>query len=166
MVANAERRAELNIFGWARTIYDAELRHLEVGHTGEFLVLDVNTREYEVDSERGRAVMRMMARFPDEDARAFCTFRVGDPPSYRRGVDGAAADASRELAHRRAQAIYNAEFRHLEAEHKGQFLVVDMNSKDYEIDEKHVQAALRMLERHPIEDERSVYSFRIGYPAI
>ena len=67
---------------------------------------------------------------------------------------------------RRAHAIYDAEFRQLEAEHKGKFLVVDLNSKDYEVDEEHVQAALRMLERHPVEAERAFYSFRIGYPTI
>ena len=166
MVANAERRADLNIFGCARAIYDAELRHLETEHKREFLVLDVNTGEYEVDAERGQAALRMMERFPDEDARAFCSFRVGDPPSYRRGVDGAAADESRELAYRRAHSIYDAEFRHLEAEHKGKYLVLDMNSRDYEIYERHVQAALRMLERHPVESERAFYSFRIGYRTV
>ena len=64
-----------------------------------------------------------------------------------------------------AQAIYDARFRHLEAEHKGKFLVLDVNTGDYEMDAKHVQAALRMLERHPVEEERAFCSFRIGYRA-
>lgn len=170
MVANAERNTGLNIFGWARSIYDAELRHLEAEHTGEFLVLDVNTGDYEVDAERGQAALRMMARFPDDDARAFCSFRVGDPPSYRRGLVNA-ADGSEDAVGRRskgwqqADAIYDAQFRPLEAELKGKFLVLDINTGDYEVDKEHVQAALRMLERHPIESERAFYSFRIGYPA-
>lgn len=164
MVANAERRTGSEIFGWARAIYDAELRHLEAEHKGKFLVLDVNTGDYEVDAERGQAALRMMARFPDEEARAFCSFRVGEPPAYRRGL-AKVADASEDSVASRAHAIYDAELRHLEDEHWGKFLVLDLNSKDYEIDEQHVQAALRMLERHPVEAERSLYSFRIGYPA-
>ena len=152
MVANAERRAGAEIYGWARAIYDAELRHLEAEHTGEFLVLDVNTGEYEVDAERGQAALRMLARFPDEDAQAFCTFRVGAPPSYRRAK-----------VSQRAHAIYDAEFRHLEAEHKGKYLVLEMNSRDYEIDADPVPASLRMVERHPVESERAIYLFRIGY---
>ena len=64
----------------------------------------------------------------------------------------------------RAKAIYDAELKHLEAEHKGKFLVLDVNTGDYEMDAKHVQAALRMLERHP-EEERAFCSFRIGYRA-
>ena len=65
----------------------------------------------------------------------------------------------------RADAIYDAQIRPLEAELKGQFLVLDINTGDYEIDEKHVQAGLRMLERHPVESERAFYSYRIGYPS-
>ena len=74
-------------------------------------------------------------------------------------------DGRSGTARERAQAIYDAEFRHLEAEHKGKFLVLDVNTGDYEIDAKHVQAALRMLERHPVEAERAFCSFRIGYRA-
>ena len=166
MVANAERRAGAEIYGWARAIYDAELRHLEAEHTGEFLVLDVNTGEYEVDAERGQAALRMLARFPDEDARAFCTFRVGEPPAYRRGADSSeGAVKRRSQVSQRAHAMYDAEFRHLEAEHKGKYLVLNTDSRDYEVDADPVQAALRMLERHPVESERrAFYTFRIGYP--
>ena len=66
----------------------------------------------------------------------------------------------------RANAIYDAQIRPQEAELKGKFLVLDINTGDYEIDEKHVQAGLRMLERHPVESERAFYSFRIGYPTV
>ena len=65
-----------------------------------------------------------------------------------------------------ANAIYDAQIRPQEAELKGKFLVLDINTGDYEIDEKHVPAGLRMLERHPVESERAFYSFRIGYPTV
>ena len=64
----------------------------------------------------------------------------------------------------RAHAMYDAEFSHLEAEHKGKYLALDMNSRDYEIDADPVPASLRMVERHPVESERAIYLFRIGYP--
>ena len=64
----------------------------------------------------------------------------------------------------RAHAIYDAELWHLEAEHKGKFLVLDVGTGGYEMDEEHVQAALRMLARFPVETERAFFSFRIGYP--
>ena len=64
----------------------------------------------------------------------------------------------------RAHAIYDAELRHLEAEHKGKFLVLDVNTGDYEMDAEHVPAALRMLARFPAATERAFFSFRIGYP--
>ena len=64
----------------------------------------------------------------------------------------------------RAHAFYDAELRHLEAEHKGKFLVLDVGTGSYEMDAEHVQAALRMLARFPVETERAFFSFRIGYP--
>ena len=70
----------------------------------------------------------------------------------------------RAKVRQRAHAMYDAEFSHLEAEHKGKYLVLDMNSRDYEIDADPVPASLRMVERHPVESERAIYVFRIGYP--
>ena len=71
----------------------------------------------------------------------------------------------RAKVRQRAYAMYDAEFSYLEAEHTGKYLVLDMDSRDYEVDAEAVQAALRMLERHPEESERrAFYTFRIGYP--
>ena len=50
----------------------------------------------------------------------------------------------------------------VEEEHRGQFLVLDIDSGDYEIDKRHIQASLRLLERRP---EGTLYGLRIGYPA-
>ena len=70
----------MEIYGWARALYDAELRHLETEHTGEFPAPDVNTGEYEVDAERrGQAGLRMVERHPAEAERAFYAFRIGYP---------------------------------------------------------------------------------------
>lgn len=44
----------------------------------------------------------------------------------------------------------------------GYFLAVDHDSRDWELDEYHHQAARRLRTRHPNAD---VYTFKVGYPA-
>ena len=44
----------------------------------------------------------------------------------------------------------------------GYFLSVDLDSEDWELDEKLIYAARRLLERRPDAD---VYTVRVGYPA-
>ena len=44
----------------------------------------------------------------------------------------------------------------------GYFLSVDLDSEDWELDESHLKAALRLLERRPDAD---VITTRVGYPA-
>ena len=44
----------------------------------------------------------------------------------------------------------------------GYFLSIDLDSEDWELDDKIHKAALRLLERRPDAD---VYTVRIGYPA-
>ena len=48
------------------------------------------------------------------------------------------------------------------AEPIGCFLSVDLDSEDWELDESHLKAALRLLERKPDAD---VFTVRVGYPA-
>lgn len=56
-------------------IYEEKLRHiLEPAHTGEFVVIDVDTGEYEVDTDHLTASDRAAARRPG--AALFAT-RVG-----------------------------------------------------------------------------------------
>ena len=153
----------------AQAIYDARLKHLETDHKGKFLVLDVPTGDYEIDANHAQAALRMLERHPVEAERAFCSFHIGYPPTNRTTDRTTTltpvADLPPDWVGHRAKAIYDAELRHLETEHRGKFLVLDVNTGDYEFDEKHVQAAFRMLEKHPIEAERAFFSFRIGYPA-
>lgn len=62
-----------------------------------------------------------------------------------------------------AQAIYDAEIRHLvEADHHGEFLTLDVTTREYEIDADSLAGNLRMLQHHSPEN---LFSFRIGYPA-
>lgn len=62
----------------------------------------------------------------------------------------------------RGEAIYEQEIRpKVEAEHKGKFLVLDIETGQYEIDEDDVTATKRALAKRP---DAVLYGLRIGYP--
>ena len=64
---------------------------------------------------------------------------------------------------RRAEAIYERDLRpKVEDRHKGEFLVLDVETGDFEIDENHLAAAKRLRARLP---KAQLYALRIGYPA-
>lgn len=69
---------------------------------------------------------------------------------------------SSEETVRLGREIYERDIRPLvEAEHKGKFLVVDIETGDYEMDSKDINACLRLLERRP---NAETLLLRIGYP--
>jgi hypothetical protein len=62
----------------------------------------------------------------------------------------------------RSEAIYEQQIRpKVEAEHKGKFLVIDIETGDYEIDDDDLVVTKRALEKRP---EAVLYGLRIGYP--
>ena len=62
----------------------------------------------------------------------------------------------------RGEAIYRERIRHLVEPHeKGKFVVIDIFSGDYEIDERDADASVRLLSRHP---EALTWAVRVGYP--
>ncbi len=64
---------------------------------------------------------------------------------------------------RRGQALYERTIRDkVEAENKGKFLVLDIDTGEYEIDEDDLTASKRLLARKP---GAVLYGVRIGYPA-
>ena len=76
----------------------------------------------------------------------------------RREITSAAAEAF-------GKAVYERKVRPTwdgTAEPVGWFLSVDLASEDWELDENHAKAALRLLERRP---EADVFTIRIGFPA-
>jgi len=63
----------------------------------------------------------------------------------------------------RGEAIYAQNIRQqVEPSLRGKFLVLDIESGDYEVDEEDLQACERLLARRP---QAVVYGLRIGYPA-
>ncbi len=69
--------------------------------------------------------------------------------------------ASQEIV-RRGQALYNRQIRaKVEGSHKGEFLVLDIESGEYEIDASEVAALRRAKAKHP---DAALYILKIGYP--
>jgi hypothetical protein len=60
------------------------------------------------------------------------------------------------------EAIYEKQIRPIvEAENKGKFVVIDIETGHYEIDEDDLRATKRALAKRP---EAVLYGLRIGYP--
>jgi hypothetical protein len=74
-----------------QTLYDQQIRtKVEASHKGKFLILDVDTGEYEIDSNEVAAVKRAKAKNP---GAALYILRVGSPAAYRVGGQGAVTPA-------------------------------------------------------------------------
>ena len=66
-----------------QALYDAQIRDgLDASHKGHFLVLDIETGEYEMDRDELAALKRAKVKHPDA---AFYILRVGYPTAYRLG---------------------------------------------------------------------------------
>ena len=68
-----------------------------------------------------------------------------------------------EEAARIGQELYEREIRALvEEQNRGRYLVVDIETGDYEVDQEDLSATQRLLSRRP---GAVIYGLRIGYPA-
>ena len=66
-----------------QALYDQQLRaQVEANHPGQFLVLDIETGDYEIDVDDVAAIQRAKAKHPDA---ALYILRVGAPTAYRLG---------------------------------------------------------------------------------
>ncbi len=70
---------------------------------------------------------------------------------------------SRDEVATRGEAIYEQDIRpNVESENKGKYLVLDIESGEYEIDQDDLVATKRVMARCP---NAVLYGLRIGYPA-
>ncbi|MCC6446346.1 MAG: hypothetical protein IT210_23200 [Armatimonadetes bacterium] len=70
---------------------------------------------------------------------------------------------SREICER-GQALYERLIRDkVEPQYRGQFLVMDIETGEYEIDPDHLAASDRAAAKHP---GAPLYGIRIGYPTL
>jgi hypothetical protein len=74
-----------------QALYEREIQgSLAPGDRGKFLVLDIETGEYELDADEVAAVKRARAKHPNG---AFYVVRVGHPVAYRLGLNILATQA-------------------------------------------------------------------------
>ncbi|HRX78895.1 MAG TPA: hypothetical protein P5307_07520 [Pirellulaceae bacterium] len=67
-----------------------------------------------------------------------------------------------EIVESRGEEIYDRQIRQkVEAGNKGKFVVIDIETGEYELDEDDLQATKRALAKRP---EAVLYGVRIGYP--
>ena len=65
-------------------LYDQRIRaQVETGHQGQFLVLDIETGDYEIDADDVLAIQRAKTKHPDA---ALYIVRIGSPTAYRLGA--------------------------------------------------------------------------------
>jgi hypothetical protein len=73
----------------ARRIYEDSIRrNVEPGQNGKFIVINLDTGEYEVDEDDLTASDRAIARF---GKARLVTLRIGQPAAYRLGKSTGAA---------------------------------------------------------------------------
>jgi hypothetical protein len=72
-----------------QALYDRDIRdRLDASAQGKFLVLDIDTGEYEIDADERAALKRARGKRPDA---ALYLLRIGHPTAYRLGRKGLAA---------------------------------------------------------------------------
>ena len=73
------------------------------------------------------------------------------------------SDATSEVIAARGEEIYQQQIRDkVDPKHKGKFLVLDVETGDYEIDAEDLVATDRLLAKHP---NAIIYGVRVGFPA-
>lgn len=73
------------------------------------------------------------------------------------------SDESSEAIAARGEEIYQQQIRDkVDPKHKGKFLVLDIETGDYEIDAEDLVATDRLLAKHP---NAIIYGVRVGFPA-
>ena len=67
-----------------QALYDQEIcQHVEAANSGKFLVVDVDTGDYEIDGDELAALGRARAKIPEA---ALYLLRIGSPTAYRLGA--------------------------------------------------------------------------------
>lgn len=85
------RYTSAEIVRQGQALYDQKVRaHVEPYYTGKFLVLDIETGEYEVDANDLVALKRAKAKNP---GAALYILRVGSSTAYRLGRQSTTAHA-------------------------------------------------------------------------
>lgn len=70
-------------------IYERQIRqHVEAGNEGKFVIIDIETGDYEIDADDAQASLRALAKRPDA---VLFGLRIGYPVAYTLGGHVAAS---------------------------------------------------------------------------
>lgn len=140
------------------TIYQQQRSEVEPHHNGKFWVVDIDTGDYEIDDQDFVAASRLRAKHPNPVI--YCT-RIGcstaNPLGFRLSV---LTDYPSGTVTTRGKTIYQKLQNKVEPRHNGKFLVIDIQTEDYEIDDQGTVAINRLLSKHP---DAVIYLMRIGH---
>ena len=139
-------------------IYQQRRSEVEPHHNGKFWVVDIETGDYEIDDKDFVAASRLRAKHPN--SVIYCT-RIGcrttNPLGFRLSV---LTDHPSGTVTNRGEAVYQKLQNKIEPRHNGKFLVIDLQTEDYEIDAQGTVALNRLLSKHP---DAVIYLLRIGH---
>ena len=157
-----------DIGGRGDAIYE-ELKP-KLGHVekGMFVVIDVESGDYEIDKRDAEATSRLFKRRPSAMTWAI---RVGyetageilSPLPLRRDEEGAMSKYTNDPDDivGRGDAIFREQIEpHIGHVEKGMFVVIDVESGDYEIGERDAEATSRLFKRRP---SAMTHAVRVGY---
>ena len=141
-------------------IYQQRRNEVEPQHNGEFWVVDIDTGDYEIDDKDFVAASRLRVKHPNPVI--YCTrigCRTANPLGFRLSV---LTDYPPGTVTARGKAVYQKLQSKIEPCHKGKFLVIDIKTEDYEIDDRSTVALNRLLTKRP---DAVIYMVRIGHRA-
>src|SRR3954465_15809365 len=83
--------------------------------------------------------------------------------AYKEETDMPHPRYSREEIGRRGQELYDKQIRHhVEKGNKGRYLVIDIETGDYDVGDDVLELSHRLHAKHP---GAALYAMRVGYPA-
>ena len=147
----------------AKTIYQEKIKHLaEPTDNGKHVVVDVESGDYEIDEDHVAAIGRLRERRPDA---VTCSGIVGHAATRNLNSERSGGKAVKKYKTGEVidlgKEIYKDKIKHLvEPAENGKFIVIDVESGDYEIDEQHIPASDRLRERRP---DAVAYAVRVGF---
>ncbi len=139
-------------------IYQQHRSEVEPHHNGKFWVVDIETGDYEIDDQDFVAASRLRAKHTNPVI--YCT-RIGCRTPNRLGFRlSVLTDYPSGTVTTRGKAVYQKLQNKVEPRHNGKFLVIDIQTEDYEIDDRGTVAINRLLSKHP---DAVIYLVRIGH---
>ena len=150
-------------------IYEQDIRaRVETEERGKYILIDIETGEYQVGDNYHAVARGMLAGKPDA---ALCALRIGYPALGKLGGRWNIRKEAPGMGHprysnhevvERGKELYEAQIRsRVEEGNRGKSLVIDVETGGYEMDDDAMAATRGALAKHP---GAPLFLMRIGYP--